>query len=240
MPFDIPNEILLLISAVIVYASLLFWFAMFGKAGVYGFTVFTTILANIEVMILVDAFGIEMTLGNMLFSSTFLTTEILSEMYSKEDANRAVKIGIVTSVTMIIITQSWLLYTPNGNDWAFGSIKTLFSNTPRLMFASLIVYAIVQWLDVWIYHLVWDFTTRRSGDSERFLWLRNCIATLISQLANTILYTIGAFYGVYEFSTLFDIVVASYAIFAIINFADLPFMYLARYIYKKFPGKKHI
>ena len=240
MPFAIPNEILLLISAVIVYASLLVWFAMFGKAGVYGFTVFATILANIEVMILIDAFGIEMTLGNMLFSSTFLTTEILSEMYSKEDANRAVKIGIATSLTMIIVTQSWLYYTPNANDWAFGAIKTLFSNTPRLLLASLVVYAIVQWLDVWIYHLVWDATSRRSGDKSRFLWLRNSVATLVSQLANTVLYTIGAFYGLYEFSTLVDIIIASYVIFAIINFADLPYMYLARYIFKKFPEKKHI
>ena len=46
-------------------------------------TVFATITANIEVLLLIDAFGMEMTLGNILFAMTFLITDILSERKEK-------------------------------------------------------------------------------------------------------------------------------------------------------------
>ena len=146
------NEILLVAMLAVVYASVLLWYRLFGETGLLCFTVFATIAANIEVLLLVDAFGMEMTLGNILFSSTFLVTDILSEVAGKKAANRAVGVGIATSLLFILVSQSWLLYQPNGNDWAFPSIQSIFSNTPRLMVASLAVYAVVQVFDVWAYH----------------------------------------------------------------------------------------
>ena len=78
------NELLILLSLVVLYGSVLLWMKLFGKQGLYGWTVIATIAANIEVLILVDAFGMEQTLGNVLFASTFLVTDILSESYGKK------------------------------------------------------------------------------------------------------------------------------------------------------------
>ena len=55
------------------------FYRLFGKNGLLAFNVMATLLANIEVLLVVRAFGIEMTLGNVLFASTFLITDILSE-----------------------------------------------------------------------------------------------------------------------------------------------------------------
>ena len=192
-----------------------------------------TIAANIEVMILVDAFGMEQTLGNILFASTFLTTDILSEIEGKKSANTAVNVGILTSLCFIVISQSWLLYLPNANDLAFNGIKTVFSNTPRIMLAGLIVYAIVQKFDVWMYHVWWKMTENRCGDSKRFLWFRNNASTLLSQFLNAVLFTIGAFGGVYDIKTLIQIITVSYLIFIVTSLADTPIVYLARYISEK-------
>lgn len=224
------NEILLVAMLAVVYASVLLWYRLFGETGLLCFTVFATIAANIEVLLLVDAFGMEMTLGNILFSSTFLVTDILSEVAGKKAANRAVGVGIATSLLFILVSQSWLLYQPNGNDWAFPSIQSIFSNTPRLMVASLAVYAVVQVFDVWAYHKWWAFTTRRFGDARRFLWLRNNGSTLLSQLLNTFLFTFAAFLGVYPLETLCSIVLSSYLIFIVTALADTPAVYLARRI----------
>ena len=84
------NEILLIGSLLVLYGSVLLWFYLFGTGGLMAFTVFATIAANIEVMILVDAFGMEMTLGNILFATTFLVTDILSEVAGKSTAQKAV------------------------------------------------------------------------------------------------------------------------------------------------------
>lgn len=227
------NELLLLISLAGIYAAVLAWFYFFGKTGLMAFTVFATIAANIEVLICIDAFGMSQTLGNILFASTFLVTDILSEVHGKKQAQKAVNIGIATSITFILISQSWLLYTPNGEDFAFSSIQLVFSNTPRLMLSSFLVYAISQKFDVWFYHKVWAFTTKLSGDRRKLLLVRNNASTLISQLLNTILFTFGAFYGVYDINLLLSICISSYIIFIITSIADTPVVYLARMIHEK-------
>ena len=227
------NELLLIASLLVVYGGVLLAFRLFGKTGLYCFTCIATITANIEVLILVNAFGMEQTLGNILFASTFLVTDILSEIAGKKEAQKAVNLGIFTSVLFIIISQSWLLYQPSANDWAQEPIRSIFSNTPLLMIVRVLVYAICQRFDVWAYHKWWNFTKTKFGDEKRFLWLRNNGSTLISQLLNTILYTFGAFWGMYEFPVLINIALASYVIFIVTSLADTPFVYLARKINEK-------
>ena len=224
------NEILLIISIFIIYGSELLFFKMFGKQGLYCFTVLATIAANIEVLIVVNAFGMEMTLGNVLFASTFLVTDIISELYGKKEAQKAVNIGIATSLTFIVLSQWWLLYTPSESDFAMESIKTIFSNTPRLMIVSMVVYAVVQKFDVWAYHKWWDFTSKKCGDSKKYLWVRNNGSTLISQFLNDLFFTVGAFWGVYDVGTIGNIVLSSYVIFIVTSLADTPFVYAARRI----------
>lgn len=227
------NEILLIFSLFLTYAAVLFLFKLFKEQGLYLWTIVATIAANIEVLIVVDAFGMEMTLGNILFASTFLVTDILSELYGKKEAQNAVWMGIATSIAFIFISQSWMLYLPNENDFASPAIRTVFSNTPRLMIVGIAVYVIVQLFDVWAYHKWWEFTSQKFGDRKKFLWLRNNGSTLISQLLNTILFTWGAFFGTYNIETLISIAFASYLIFIVTSLADTPFVYLARYLKDK-------
>ncbi len=222
------NEILLITSIIVIYGTVLLMYRYFGRAGLFCWTAAATILANIEVLRVVEAFGIEQTLGNVLFASTFLVTDILSEREGVKEANRAVHLGIVISLIFIVISQSWLLYEPTTSDWAGESFHMLFSNTPRLIAASLIVYAICQKLDVWLYHKWWAMTTKLCGDGKRFLWVRNNFSTLISQLINTVLYNIAAFAGIYDTGTLVSICIGGYVIFIITSIADTPAIYLAR------------
>lgn len=227
------NEVLLVLSIIIIYGSELLFFKLFGKYGLYCFTSIATIAANIEVLIVIKAFGMEMTLGNVLFASTFLVTDIISELYGKKEAERAVNLGIATSVVFIVLSQWWLLYAPADTDFAMPAMNTIFSNTPRLMLVSMIVYAIVQRFDVWAYHKWWELTEKRFGNRDRFLWLRNNGSTLISQLLNNLLFTFGAFLGVHDMKTLISIVISSYGIFIVTSLADTPFVYMARKIHGK-------
>lgn len=224
------NEILLVLSLIVLYGAVLAMYRLFGKTGLYCCTVFATITANIEVLLMVEAFGMEQTLGNILFASTFLVTDILSENEGKKEAKTAVNIGIAVSPGFILVSQSWLLYTPAQSDWARESFEAIFSNTPRLMLVSLIVYAICQRFDVWAYHKWWALTEKKCGDKVRFLWIRNNGSTILSQILNTLLYTFGAFWGMYDIGTLLSICISSYAIFIVTSLADTPAVYLARKI----------
>lgn len=224
------NEILLIFSLILLFGGVLLFYYIFGTTGLYCWTVFATIAANIEVLIVIHAFGMEQTLGNVMFASTFLVTDILSEVAGKKEANRAVHLGIATSLFFILVSQMWLQFIPAENDFIMPSIRAVFSNTPRLMIASLLVYAVCQQFDVWAYHKWWAFTTKKCGDSKRFLWVRNNGSTLISQFLNTLLFTFGAFWGVHSTSTLISIIASSYVIYIVTSLLDTPFIYLARKI----------
>lgn len=226
------NEALLILNLIVVYSSVILWYLFLKEKGLYCWTVLATVAANIEVMILVDAFGMQQTLGNILFASTFLVTDILSELYGKKHANTAVNIGILTSVGFIVLSQFWLHFIPAAEDIVFPHIVAVFSNTPRVMIMGLLVYAIVQKIDVWLYHWWWSYTSKKFGSSRKHLWLRNNGSTMISQLLNTILFTLGAFYGVYDMATLIDIMIFSYVIFFVTSLLDTPFVYLARHLHK--------
>lgn len=227
------NELLIILSVLLIYGALIGWFYLFGKNGLVSFTVLTTITANVEVLILVHAFGLDQTLGNVMFASSFLATDILSELYGKKAAKKAVRVGIATSITFIAFTQFWFLYTPAAGDVSMEHLKAVFSSTPRMMTASLLVYAIVQQFDVWAYHKFWKFTEAKSGDKRKFLWIRNNGSTLVSQLLNAILFTVFAFYGTYDLKTMISIVASSYVIFFFTSLADTPMIYLARRLFEK-------
>lgn len=229
------NEIILICSLILIYATVVLFYRFFGKTGLYMWTVVATISANIEALMLVDAFGMEQTLGNILFASTFLVTDILSETEGRQYANKAVRIGIMVSVVFILITQSWFLYQPAAGDWATPAIHQVFSNTPRLMLVSIAVYGIVQVFDVFAYHAIWKHTTKLFGDSKRGLWIRNNGSTLISQLFNTVLFTFGAFAGLYDLATLIHICISSYVIYIVTSICDTPAVYLARRLKDKAP-----
>ena len=84
------NELLLILSLIVTFFCVMVLFLVFKEQGLYFWTVIATIAANIEALIVVEAFHMEMTLGNILFASTFLVTDILSELYGKKSAQKAV------------------------------------------------------------------------------------------------------------------------------------------------------
>lgn len=227
------NELLLAGSVVFIFGATLLAYKFFGKNGLYCMSAIATVLANIEVVVLVNAFGMEQTLGNVLFASTFLVTDILSECEGKRAANKAVWLGVFSSLFFLLLSQSWLLYVPGENDFVHDSICNVFSNTPRMIISSLVVYAISQLFDVWLYHKWWAFTEKKFGDKRRFLWLRNNGSTLISQIVNTLLFTFFAFWGTYDTKTLISIFLSSYVIYIFTSLLDTPAVYIARKIHDK-------
>ena len=226
------NELLLIVSLIISFGATVLFLKLFGKGGLVAWIGICAVFANIEVTILVHAFGMDQTLGNTLFASSFLATDILSEIYGKKEANKGVLAGIITTVLFIILSFMWTHYIPAGDDWAMPSVQALFSNTPRMLLASLLAYAISEAFDVWLYHKWWDLTEKKTGSHDKFLWFRNNFSTLFSQLINIVIFNFGAFWGIYSLPELIAITGACYVIYIVTSLLDTPFLYLAKRIAK--------
>ena len=227
------NELLLIITLLVSFGGTLLFLRVFGKGGLFAWIGIATVFANIEVTLVVHAFGMDQTLGNTLFAATFLATDILSEVYGKKEATKGVLAGIFTSLTFILLSFLWVHYIPADSDWASELVRGLFSNTPRMLLSSLVAYAISEWIDVFLYHAWWNLTEKKTGSHSKMLWFRNNFSTLISQFVNIVIFNFGAFFGLYEFKELVAITGACYVIYIVTSLLDTPFIYLARQIAEK-------
>lgn len=227
------NELFLIITLLVSFGGTILFLKVFGKGGLFAWIGIATVFANIEVSIVVHAFGMDQTLGNTLFASTFLATDILSELYGKKEANKGVLAGILTSLTFILLSFLWVHYIPAQSDWASEFVHGLFSNTPRMLLSSLIAYVVSEFIDVTLYHAWWKLTEKKTGSHTKMLWFRNNFSTLISQLVNIVLFNFGAFLGIYSFKELLAITASCYVIYVATSLLDTPFVYIARKIVKK-------
>lgn len=105
----------------------------------------------------------------------------------------------------------------------------MFSNSPRIMLSSLVVYAICMLVQIAAYKFIWTLQKHRESGQ----WVRAGVSTLFTQLVNTILFTLFAFLGVYEFSVMVDIMLASYIIFIVTSFWDTLVQIVAKKTCKK-------
>lgn len=220
------NELIFIITVLIYLGSVLLLYKFFGKNGLFAFAIFGTLLGNIAVCKCVDLFGLSTTAGNVLYASTFLVTDILSEKYGKKEAHKAVMYSFSVMLLWLLGTQLILLFTPNANDYINESLKVVFGLVPRITIASLVGFICSQNIDVVLYHFIW----KKTGDNKSKLWLRNNGSTLISQLIDTVIFAFLAFFGTYPTNVFVSILVTTYLFKAIVALADTPFIYIARKI----------
>jgi len=227
---SIPNELLLILTLPVYYGMAVLAYRLLGRAGIYAFTAFATIVANIEVLALVEAFGLQMTLGNVLFATIFTCSEILCEMENEKAAKLTVPISAGVTVLFAILAQSWTWYTTDAST----TILSSFANAPRVLIASLLVNVISQYVQIWVYERIWTVQKR----SLAGLWIRSNGATLIAQLVNTILFTVFAFAGIFDTTTLWQVMLTSYTIFIVTSLFDTPVLYFTRWLERRWPKSK--
>ena len=220
------NEILWIGFALLDLVAVLAVFRFFGKAGLLAMIVFSLLTCNIQVIKTVQLFGITTTLGNVLYASVFLTTDILSEFYGKKAARQGVLLGFTALVLVTVYMQIALLFTPSADDFAQPHLQAIFGFMPRIALGSMVAYLVSQWHDVWAFHLLTSWTR------GKYLCLRNNGSTLISQALDTLVFCTIAFWGVFETSIWIQIVMSTYLMKTIMGVMDTPFIYLARRIHK--------
>ena len=87
------NEIFGAASFLVTFILMVLMFRAFGKQGLIVWIAIGTIIANIQVIKTIHIFGISATLGNVMFASIYLATDILNDIYGRKIAKRAVWLG---------------------------------------------------------------------------------------------------------------------------------------------------
>ncbi|URM34363.1 queuosine precursor transporter [Cytobacillus firmus] len=222
------NEWFGLLFAIINFILVLAMYRLFGKTGLFVWIGFSTVMANLQVVKTIEMFGLTATLGNAMYGTAFLVTDILNEKYGKEEAKKAVWLGFFTLLSMTLIMQMVLLFKPHETDFAQESLSTLFSVLPRIAAGSLAAYLVSQFTDVYIFSYL-----KKKFPTDGQFWIRNNGSTMISQLLDTLVFTSIAFLGVFPPEEWIQIFITTYLLKFIVAVLDTPFGYIA----KRFPVK---
>ena len=204
-------------------------YRLFGKQGLLASIVLAILLANLQGPKLTIILGMQTSLGVIFYSSIFFATDLLSEKYGRAVANRAVLIGFSVSIIIVLMLSIALLFKPStmpASAEFSGEIHAAFVSildfTPRFVFGSLFAYLISQSFDVWCFHAI----KKRTGG--RFLWLRNNLSTMTSQIIDTLLYSFVVWWGVVDLQTAIQLGLVKYGFKIAIAVIDTPFIYWAR------------
>lgn len=219
------NEVLGIGFAILNMIFVLIMYKFFGRTGLFVWVGFATVLANIQVVKLIEIFGLTATLGNAVYGSIFLVTDILNEKYGKKEAKKAVWLGFSSLIMMTIIMQVVLQFEPAPDDFAQESLTTIFGLIPRIALGSMIAYIISQYTDVFIFSFL-----RKLFPSDGAFWIRNNGSTMISQLLDTLIFTSIAFLGVYPTDVWISIFISTYVLKFLVSIVGTPFGYLAKRI----------
>lgn len=221
------NEVLGFITMLVCFSGITIAFKLFGRAGLYVWMALSIIIANIQVTKIIEVFGLVTAMGNVIYGSTFLATDILTERYGVKYARKAVFIGFFAMIFATLILQLTLLFEPHESDTVSSAMAQVFHFMPSAMVASLSAYIISQLHDVWAFEL-W-----RKKTKGRFLWLRNNVSTMVSQFIDNVTFTLlffvvfnPEFLEILGWSGIFEIFITSYAMKFVVAVFDTPFIYL--------------
>ena len=225
------QELLWVLTVVYDLGLAIILYRFFGKYGLYAAVILGIVLGNLQggKASQLEFFGYSFTasMGAILYSGIYFATDVLNEKFGREEANRAVMLGFVANIAVMITLLISVQFRPSEITGSalevHNAISTLAGYSPFFVIGSLIAYLVSQTFDVWIFHRIKVLT------DGKYLWLRNNVSTITSQALDTFLYTFVWVIGTeLSFAAAFGIALTKYVFKVIIALVDTIFIYWVR------------
>ena len=227
------NTLLILIWIVIITAFSLFgsWYARkYSKVdALIGLYVAFILISNIiAYKIAAFDFGFVTffaTAATLVFSVTFLMTDIVNEKFGRKETQKMIFIAFITQIAVAFFIWLAISLEP-APFWPDQEIFVkIIGFAPRIMLASWVAFLISENIDAYI------FAWFKKITNGKHLWMRNAFSSIPAMALDTLIFVTIAFYGVQPLPPL---IVGVVVIKWLVGVVDIPFMYLNRWVmYKK-------
>ena len=168
----------------------LFWFSIFYG----GMVCIAGVLGNKQV-----ALGpLAVEAGIFAFLMLVITSSAVAELHGRSTANRLVLLGFVPLIASLLLTLL-VLAVPASPEMApdrLTAFNTMMTGTPRIWLGGIFAYGVSTLLNVTI------FSRLKAREGARLLWLRAGVASVLSQIVDTLIFITVAFYGVFPIGEL--------------------------------------
>ena len=171
---------------------------------------------------LTTLFGVTLSVGIFMMPLTFLITDIIAEVHGKEMTKWFVYSGLFTLLIILAYISVFVALPPAERFTYNAEYATVFGLSIRITIASIIAFFFSQMHDI----IAFEYWKKKTHG--KMLWLRNNASTIVSQLIDTFIFMMIAFYHITpKFTVLFiiSISIPFYIFKVLFALADTPFVY---------------
>jgi uncharacterized integral membrane protein (TIGR00697 family) len=136
--------------------------------------------------------------GILAFLLLVVTSSAVAELHGRSTANRLVLIGFVPLIASLLLSVLVLAIpaSPEMDPQRLSAFETIMGGTPRIRLGGILAYGTSTFLNVTI------FSRLKASEGSGLLWLRAGIASVLSQIVDTLIFITVAFYGVFPIGEL--------------------------------------
>ncbi|MBU6415242.1 queuosine precursor transporter [Patescibacteria group bacterium] len=160
--------------------------------------------------------------GVLVFSITYLLTDIVNEKFGRAETHRMIFIAFVSQVAMVFFF--WLgVKFPAAPFWRMQDAwQNIFGLVPRITSASWVAFLASENFDAYVFD--WFKKLTRG----KHLWSRNVFSSIPALLLDSLIFVPLAFFG--AGLPLLPLITGQVVVKWLVGFLNIPFMYLNEWI----------
>lgn len=163
----------------------------------------------------------------LVFSVTFLMTDIVNEKFGRKETQRMITIGLLAQIASALFIYL-VLSLPPAPFWKNQAVfEQIFGLVPRILVASWIAFFVSENADAYLFAWFKKLTRGKK------LWMRNAFSSIPAMTLDSFIVIPLAFYGVLPTEVLLSVTIGLLAAKYLVGLIDIPFMYLNRWIMYK-------
>ncbi len=231
----LPSEVVSILSLLGCYLIIFIMARFFKKEGLLVYNVLAIIVCNMQVLKAADfsLYSEPVALGTMVFATSFLTSDLLTELYSASYARKSIAISFISSISVLIMMTFALGYNdisganPENLHFIEGdkALSVIFIPNLAIVVASLTAYGMSQLVDIHI------FSKLKKMTNNSKLWLRTFLSFAVASLMDSIIFNFLAWkvfapYDISWHSLVFNYMVGGYVLLLIVALCNIAAMYL--------------
>jgi queuosine precursor transporter len=191
-----------------------------GRPGLTAWVALQAVMANLFVIKQIGFLGFHITCSDVFAIGSLFGLHLLREYFGEDAAKKALRSCFLCMLFFAAMAQIHLLYMPSPYDTTQGAFETLLSPSPRLLFASLAAFFIVQHIDLRF------FGRLKKKFPQLPLTLRNAVCVSATQLLDTLLFSLLGLWG--QVGSLGDIILVSFLIKLVLIALMSPLIHVSR------------
>lgn len=203
------NEFLFFFQALLIVVFA-FGALKLGKSALVAWIAIQALIANIFVLKQITLLGFHVTASDAFAIGSLLGLNFLQEFFSQKDAQKATWICFFFMLFFAFASQIHLFYQPSPYDTTQQAFETILSQSPRLILASMLVFFVVQQIDIRF------FAFLKNSFPQLSFSTRTTISLIISQFLDTVLFSFAGMYGLV--ASIADIILISFLVKLVVIF----------------------